>query len=68
VGGCAPPALKGSMRRRRSSGAGARPFSFTVRAQAVVSSQEIYVALLDEGVEVWRPVQARALGGGIFEI
>ena len=34
----------------------------------MASSQEIYVALLDEGVDVWRPVQARALGGGEFEI
>ena len=56
------------MRARLAGCACVRPLSFTVRAQAVVSSQEIYVALVDEGVEVWRPVQARALGGGIFEI
>ena len=28
----------------------------------------IYVALLDEGVEVWRPVRAKPLGGREFEI
>jgi hypothetical protein len=29
---------------------------------------QIYVYLLEEGVDVWRPVQARALGGDEFEI
>lgn len=28
----------------------------------------IFVALPDEGVAVWRPVQARPLGGGLFRI
>lgn len=28
----------------------------------------IYVALLNEGVDVWRPVQARPLGHGLFRI
>lgn len=28
----------------------------------------IYVALLDEGVDCWRPVRAIRLGGGIFRI
>ena len=28
----------------------------------------IFVALLDEGVDVWRPVQARPLTGGLFRI
>ena len=28
----------------------------------------IFVALLDEGVDVWRPVQARPLGSGLFRI
>ena len=31
-------------------------------------STQIYVALLTEGTEVWRPVQAKALGGGEYEI
>jgi hypothetical protein len=35
VGGCAPPALKDSMRRRRLSGRCARPLNFTVRAHEV---------------------------------
>jgi hypothetical protein len=56
------------MRQRRLIGASGRPLNFTVRAQLMASSQEIYVALLNEGTEVWRPVQARALGGGEFEI
>jgi hypothetical protein len=29
---------------------------------------EIFVALFDEGVEVWRPVQARPLRNGLFRI
>jgi len=29
---------------------------------------EIYVRLLDEGVDVWRPVRARDLGNGRFRI
>jgi hypothetical protein len=29
---------------------------------------EIYVALLDEGTDVWRPVRATDLGAGVFEI
>jgi hypothetical protein len=28
----------------------------------------IMVALLDEGVDVWRPVQARAIGEGLYRI
>jgi hypothetical protein len=28
----------------------------------------IFVALMDEGVDVWRPVQARSLGGGLYRI
>jgi hypothetical protein len=28
----------------------------------------IYIPLLDEGTEVWRPVNARDLGGGVYEI
>jgi hypothetical protein len=30
--------------------------------------ETIYVALLNEGVDVWRPVQARPLGQGLFRI
>ena len=29
---------------------------------------KIYVALLDEGSDVWRPVAAEALGSGLFRI
>jgi len=29
---------------------------------------QIYVRLLDEGVDVWRPVQAEHLGGSVFRI
>lgn len=29
---------------------------------------QIYVRLLDEGVDVWRPVQARSMGGQIYLI
>jgi hypothetical protein len=28
----------------------------------------IFIALLDEGVDVWRPVQARPLDGGLYRI
>ena len=31
-------------------------------------SQTIYVALLDEGVDVWRPVDAEVLPDGLFRI
>ncbi len=31
-------------------------------------SVEIHVYLLDEGVDVWRPVQAEPLGEGIYRI
>ena len=33
-----------------------------------MSTTLIYVALLDEGVDVWRPVPARDLGDGTFEV
>jgi hypothetical protein len=29
---------------------------------------QIYVALLDEGVEVWRPVQAELVNGDVYRI
>ncbi len=29
---------------------------------------EVYVALLGEGVDVWRPVRAEHLGGNIYRI
>jgi hypothetical protein len=32
------------------------------------SVAEIYVALLDEGTTVWRPVRATHLGADVFEI
>ena len=31
-------------------------------------SETIYVALLDEGVDVWRPVKARRLPSGVYLI
>jgi hypothetical protein len=30
--------------------------------------EPIYVALLNEGIDVWRPVSAKALGDGEFQI
>ena len=33
-----------------------------------MNAVQIYVPLLDEGTDVWRPVQARPLGGDEFEI
>jgi hypothetical protein len=32
------------------------------------AAETIYVALLDEGVDVWRPVQASRRAGDVFEI
>jgi len=29
---------------------------------------QVYVALLGEGTAVWRPVQARSLGDGVYEL
>jgi len=34
----------------------------------MTSVAPIYVALLDEAVDVWRPVQAECLGGNIYRI
>ncbi|HEY8667185.1 MAG TPA: hypothetical protein VIL86_10985 [Tepidisphaeraceae bacterium] len=31
-------------------------------------ADEIYVALLDEGVDVWRPVPAKKVGGSTYTI
>lgn len=31
-----------------------------------MTEDRIYVKLLDEGVDVWRPVQARSIGSGVF--
>jgi hypothetical protein len=33
-----------------------------------VSEDQIFVRLLDEGVDVWRPVQAEYLGGDAYRI
>ena len=33
-----------------------------------MSPIKIYVALVDEAVDVWRPIQARDLGNGEFEV
>jgi hypothetical protein len=32
------------------------------------TKQTIYIALLDEGVEVWRPVEAIEVGNGVYRI
>jgi hypothetical protein len=29
---------------------------------------QIYVAVVDDGTEVWRPVQARVVGDDVFEL
>ena len=34
----------------------------------MVAAAQVFVALLNEGTKAWRPVQARPLGGGAFEI
>ncbi len=34
----------------------------------MTSTREIYVALVDEGVDVWRPVRAEHLGGNVYRI
>jgi len=34
----------------------------------VTDTREIYVSLLDEGVDVWRPVKAEALEANIYRI
>jgi len=34
----------------------------------MAATVEIYVALLDEGTSVWRPVQAKPLGDSAYEI
>ena len=34
----------------------------------MAAAVQIFVALLDEGAEVWRPVEARPLGGESYEI
>jgi hypothetical protein len=34
----------------------------------MTKSVQIYVALVDEGVDVWRPVQAEHLGDNLFRI
>lgn len=31
-------------------------------------TETVHVRLLDEGVDVWRPVSARALGNGAFQL
>jgi len=35
-------------------------------ASAVSGQTSVYVALLEEGTPVWRPVPADAVGGGLF--
>lgn len=35
---------------------------------ALGTEATIFVRLLDEGTDVWRPVLARAVGGGLFQI
>jgi hypothetical protein len=33
-----------------------------------VTPTEIFVKLLDEGTDCWRPVNAGPIGGGVFEV
>ncbi len=32
------------------------------------ATEQIYVALLDEGIDVWRPVEAERLGPDVFRV
>lgn len=41
---------------------------FDHRWRAIAEPVTIYVALLDQGVDAWRPVQARPLHNGLFRI
>ena len=36
--------------------------------RGVAEPETIFVALMDEGVDVWRPVQARPVDGGLYRI
>ena len=38
------------------------------RGDTLQSSARVYVALLDEGVEVWRPADAEPLGDGLYRL
>jgi hypothetical protein len=38
------------------------------RGETLAPTQTIYIALLEEGVDVWRPVEATALPNGLFRI
>jgi hypothetical protein len=40
----------------------------TVLNLPLTSTGQIYVALLDEGVDVWRPVRAEHTGGDVYRI
>jgi hypothetical protein len=33
-----------------------------------VATETVYVELLDEGVDVWRPVQAQVEGDGVYRL
>jgi hypothetical protein len=35
---------------------------------AMSDTHTIYVALMEEGTDCWRPVQAESLGGGLYRI
>ena len=62
------------LRERLNFGALQKEAAITIRQlleERVVnqdSATTIFVALLGEGVDVWRPVQASALAGGLFRI
>lgn len=34
----------------------------------MINTTTVYVALLDEGVDVWRPVQAEHVGGDLYRL
>jgi len=38
------------------------------RASGVMRTEQIFVALLGDGVEAWRPVQAKKLHGNVYRI
>ena len=37
-------------------------------AHPIIDTDTVYVRLLDEGVDVWRPVPAVPLGDGVYEL
>jgi hypothetical protein len=42
--------------------------STSVRETCKLDRETIFIALLDEGTDVWRPVEAIRVGNGVYEI